>query len=113
MTISEERFGHLRDGRPVHLYRLRNRRGLEAAIMTLGGILVSLKVPDRHGVFDDVVLGFDTLDGYLDGHPYFGALIGRCANRIAGGRFHLDGREWQLTVNNGANHLHGGAVGFD
>src|SRR5262249_12791720 len=82
-------------------------------IMTYGGIVVSLKTPDRNGKMDDIVLGFDTLDAYLKGHPFFGALAGRYANRIAKGRFTLDGVEYKLAVNNGENHLHGGIKGFD
>src|SRR4029079_15838524 len=79
----------------------------------LGGIVVSLKVPDKNGKFDDVVLGFNDLDGYLKPGPYFGALIGRYGNRIAKGRFKLNGVEYKLAVNNSENHLHGGIKGFD
>ena len=86
---------------------------MEAKITNLGGIVVSLKVPDRNGKFDDVVLGFNDLDSYLKGHPYFGAIIGRYGNRIAKGRFTLNGVEYKLAVNNGENHLHGGIKGFD
>lgn len=113
MSIEEKRFGFMDDGRPVQLFRLRNRHGMEACIMTLGGILQSLKVPDAHGQLDDVVLGFDTLEPYKQGHPYFGALIGRYANRIAGGNFELEGRAYQLSCNDGPHHLHGGFSGFD
>ena len=101
------------DGKSVDLYTLRNVRGVEAKITNYGGILVSLKVPDRNGKFDDVVLGFNDLDTYLKGHPYFGALIGRYGNRIAKGRFTLNGVEYKLAVNNGENTLHGGVKGFD
>lgn len=81
--------------------------------MTYGGIIVSLRVPDRDGQLEDVVLGFDDLDGYLQGHPYFGTIVGRYANRIAEGQFVLDGETYALAQNNGANHLHGGIQGFD
>ena len=101
------------DGQSVDLYTLRNVHGVEAKITNYGGILVSLKVPDRNGKFDDVVLGFNDLDTYLKGHPYFGALIGRYGNRIAKGRFTLNGVEYKLAVNNGENTLHGGIKGFD
>ncbi len=97
----------------MQLYTLRNSKGVEASITNYGAILVSLKVPDRNGNLADVVLGFDSLDGYLGEHPYFGAVIGRYGNRIAGGRFVLDGVEYKLARNNGENHLHGGVRGFD
>lgn len=112
-TIEKSPFGAAPDGTPVQIFTLRNRQGMEARIMTYGGILVSLKTPDRAGKFCDVVLGFDKLDGYLAGSPYFGALIGRCGNRIAKGRFTLNGKNYTLAVNNGPNHLHGGLKGFD
>jgi aldose 1-epimerase len=95
------------------LFTLTNSAGMVVTITNFGGIITSLYVPDRDGTPGNVVLGFDTLEPYLAGTPYFGALIGRYGNRIAGGRFTLDGKQIQLDVNNGANHLHGGAVGFD
>jgi aldose 1-epimerase len=107
-------FGKTSAGEPVELFSLTNSKGMQADIMTYGGILVSLKVPDRGGKPADVVLGFDTLDGYLTNPPpYFGALIGRYGNRIGGGRFTLNGTEYKLAQNNGPNHLHGGLRGFD
>jgi aldose 1-epimerase len=112
-TITESAFGKLPDGTPIELYTLRNSHGMEATIMTYGGIVTSLKVPDKHGKFDDVVLGYDNLDGYLKSSPYFGALIGRYGNRIAKGKFSLDGVEYNLPVNNAPNTLHGGLKGFD
>jgi aldose 1-epimerase len=112
-NIKQEHFGQTADGKPVDIYTLTNRHGAEVKITNYGGIVTSLKVPDRNGNFDDIVLGFDNLDSYLKGHPYFGALIGRYGNRIAKGRFTLDGVEYKLAVNNGENHLHGGLVGFD
>lgn len=106
-------FGRTRDGVAVDLYTLRNSAGMQATITNYGGIVVSLEVPDRKGVPGDVVLGFDKLDGYSSDHPYFGAIIGRYGNRIAKGRFSLDGVEYVLARNNGENHLHGGLRGFD
>ncbi|HEX7335462.1 MAG TPA: aldose epimerase family protein [Pyrinomonadaceae bacterium] len=111
--VTKESFGKTAGGESIDLYTLRNAKGVEAKITNLGGIVVSLKVPDRNGKFDDVVLGFNDLDSYLKPHPYFGALIGRYGNRIAKGRFTLNGVEYKLAVNNGENHLHGGIKGFD
>src|SRR5215212_7151232 len=110
--VSKESFGTA-EGQNVDLYTLKNRNGVEAKITNYGGIVVSLKVPDRNRKFDDVVLGLNDLDSYLKGHPYFGALIGRYGNRIAKGRFTLNGVEYKLAVNNGENALHGGLKGFD
>ena len=112
-TVTKERFGKSLAGQDVDIYTLRNKRGMEVKITNYGGIITALKVPDRQGKFDDVVLGFDNLDAYLKGHPYFGAIIGRYGNRIAKGRFLLNGVEYKLAVNNGENHLHGGIKGFD
>src|SRR5690349_22600180 len=111
-TVTKAPFGTA-DGQSVDLYTLRNVHGVEAKITNYGGIVTSLKVPDRRGKFDDVVLGFNDLDSYLKGHPYFGAIIGRYGNRIAKGRFTLNGVEYKLAVNNGENTLHGGIKGFD
>ena len=111
-SVKKEDFGKV-DGRTVELYTLTNRRGVEAKIITYGGAVVSLKVPDRNGKLEDVVLGYDHLDDYLKGTSYFGALIGRYGNRIGNGRFTLNGIEYKLAANNGANHLHGGPKGFD
>ncbi len=112
-TISQSPFGKTLDGTPVEIYTLRNSKGMEARIMTYGGIVQSLKVPDKNGQFGDVVLGYDTLDGYLTNSPYFGALIGRYGNRIGGGQFTLEGKTYTLATNNGPNSLHGGIKGFD
>jgi len=101
------------DGRPVDLYTLRNAKGAEARISNYGGIVVSLKVPDRTGNLGDVVLGYDHLAGYLKETPYFGCLVGRYGNRIAKGKFTLNGVTHTLAVNNGPNALHGGLKGFD
>jgi aldose 1-epimerase len=112
-SITHEPFGTTQDGTPVEIYTLRNENGMEARIMTYGGIIQSIKVPDRNGNFGDVTLGYDTLDGYLTNSPYFGALIGRYGNRIARGHFTLEGQEYTLATNNGVNSLHGGLKGFD
>jgi aldose 1-epimerase len=111
--VEQRNFGKMPDGTPVDLYVLTNSKGMTAKIMTYGAILTELHVPDRAGKLDDVVLGFDNLADYLKGHPFFGAIAGRVANRIAKGRFTLDGKEYKLATNNGPNHLHGGLKGFD
>jgi len=113
MEAKTERFGQLEDGREVHQFTLSNDTGIEVKIINYGGIITSLSVPDRNGDIENVVLGFDNLDDYLSENPYFGALIGRYGNRIAEGRFELDGTEYQLETNDGENHLHGGVQGFD
>lgn len=112
-TIVKEEFGQLDDGRTAHLFTLTNENGIEAKITNYGGIIVSLKTPDKDGNIENIVLGFDNLDAYFGEHPYFGALIGRYGNRIANGEFELNGTEYQLTVNDGEHHLHGGMKGFD
>lgn len=106
-------FGRMADGTVIESFTLRNARGLEVRAITYGAIIVSLRVPDRAGRFDDVVLGYDDLAGYLRQSPYFGAVVGRYGNRIAKGRFTLDGKTYALATNNGPNHLHGGVKGFD
>ena len=111
-TIRKEDFGSV-DGKKVELYTLNNRNGVEAKIMTYGGVVVSLQVPDRNGNLADVVLGYDNLEGYLQDTSYIGSIIGRYGNRIAKGRFTLNGVEYKLATNNGENHLHGGVKGFD
>jgi len=111
--ISKESFGKTADGESVDLFTLTNRNGMEAKITNYGGIVTTLTAPDRNNKYADVVLGFNDLDSYLKGHPYFGALVGRYGNRIAKGRFTLNGVEYKLAVNNGENHLHGGIKGFD
>jgi aldose 1-epimerase len=111
--ITRQSFGKTKDGTEVYLFTLKNSKGAEARISNYGGIVVSLKVPDRNGQIDDVVLGYDNLDDYLKETPYFGALIGRYGNRIARGKFTLDGHEYTLATNNYPNALHGGIKGFD
>jgi aldose 1-epimerase len=113
MSVKKSAFGKLPDGREVEQYTLDNGRGLTARIITYGAILRSLTVPDRNGKPGEVTLGFDSLDPYVAGHPFFGATCGRVANRIAKGRFTIDGNEYRLATNNGPNHLHGGVKGFD
>jgi aldose 1-epimerase len=111
--ITVKPFGQTKEGAPVGLYTLRNAKGAEVGICNYGGLVIFLKMPDRHGQFGDVVLGYDNLDGYLKDTPYFGALVGRYGNRIAKGKFTLDGQEYTLATNNFPNALHGGVKGFD
>lgn len=113
MDLKKGSFGKTNTGQEVFLFTLSNHNNITMKVMTYGGIVTSLLVPDKTGKIDDIVLGFNTLDEYLSGHPCFGALIGRYGNRIAKGKFVLDGKEYKLAVNNGANHLHGGLIGFD
>jgi aldose 1-epimerase len=113
MTLRKEPFGRLTDGTAVEKYILATTRGITAELLTYGGILRSLTMPDRRGRTADVTLGFDDLESYATRSPYFGALLGRCANRIAGGTFVIEGTRYRLACNNGPNHLHGGLKGFD
>lgn len=106
-------FGKTPEGTPVDLYVLTNSKGMKVKILTYGGIVTEIHAPDRAGKFADVVLGFDNLGDYLKEQPYFGALVGRVANRVAGGKFTLNGKEYTLAKNNGPNALHGGKKGFD
>ena len=112
-TIARAAFGRTPDGADVSIYTLRSGLGVTVRVTDYGGIITSVDAPDRRGTPGDIVLGFDTLDPYVKGHPYFGALVGRVANRIAKGHFTMDGRTYTLAVNNGPNHLHGGLKGFD
>lgn len=114
LTSERGTFGQLPDGTPIEKYRLQNSNGVEATIITYGGILQSLVVPDKNGEGEDIVLGFDDVEGYIEnGNVYFGATIGRFGNRIADGRFELDGKTYQIPQNDGSNALHGGPKGFD
>ena len=113
MNITKEKFGTLCDGREVFAYTLKNAGGMSAKILDYGGVVVELRAPDKNGAFCDVVGGYDTLESYVNADGYLGALIGRFGNRIANGKFSLDGVEYTLATNNGKNHLHGGKVGFD
>jgi len=112
-TMTKRSYGQTKAGEAVDLFTLTNAAGVTASITNYGGIVTSLMVPDRAGKMADVVLGFDSLDGYLGEHPYFGALIGRYGNRIGKARFTLNGKTYKLAANNNGNHLHGGLVGFD
>ncbi len=112
VTVEKKPFGKV-GGKEVFLFTLQNARGMTVKLTNYGGIVTSLLVPDRNGKIADVVLGYDNLEGYLKDSPYFGAIVGRYANRISKGRFVLDGKEYKLACNNGPNHLHGGIVGFD
>ena len=112
-AIQKEVWGRTHSGETVHLYTLRGPNGLEASIANYGGHLVTLKTPDREGKVGDVVLGFRSLDGYLAKNPYFGAIVGRYANRLANGVFTLDGKAYHVSRNSGENSLHGGIKGFD
>jgi aldose 1-epimerase len=111
--VKKEPFGTLPDGRTVDSYTLANKPGHEVRAITYGGIITSIRVPDRNGHLGDIVLGYDSLAGYLKATPYFGAIVGRYANRIAGARFTLDGKTYRLPANDGKNSLHGGTTGFD
>ena len=111
--VERTHFGTLPDGEEVERFRLQNTAGVEASIITYGATLISLAVPDRDGLVEDIVLGHDSLAGYLEANPYFGSVVGRYANRIAGGTFTLDAETYTLARNNGPNHLHGGVKGFD
>jgi len=111
--ITQTAFGTTADGKPVELFTITNAHGVEVRAMTYGATIVSLRTPDRGGQLGDIVLGYPTLAGYLAQSPYFGAIVGRYGNRIAKGRFTLDGKAYQLATNNGPNHLHGGVKGFD
>ena len=112
-SITQSNFGQAPGGESVTLYTLTNKNGIEARITNYGGVVASLKVPDREGELDDIVLGFDSLPPYTKDSPYFGALVGRYGNRIAQGKFTLNDEEYTLAQNNGPNHLHGGLQGFD
>lgn len=112
-AVIEAPFGTIPDGTHVEQYTLSNSSGLRVKVLTYGAIISSLATPDRHGRLEDIVLGFSSLDGYLQNRRYFGAVVGRYGNRIANARFTLDGTVYKLAANNGPNHLHGGLVGFD
>ncbi len=112
-SISKSFYGKMPDGTPVDEYTLTNANGLVLKVITYGAIITEMHVPDRNGKLGDVVLGFDRLEPYLTKSPYFGAALGRVGNRIAKGKYTLDGKTYTLAVNNGPNHLHGGLKGFD
>jgi aldose 1-epimerase len=114
MELQKHAYGKTPEGTAIDLYTLKNSAGITAKLITYGCIITSVQTPDRSGKSGEIVLGFDSLEGYLAGHPYFGALVGRFANRIAAGRFQLEGERYALACNEKeANHLHGGNIGFD
>jgi len=113
MKIEQQAWGKTKDGKEVTLYTCTNANGLSVQLATYGATVVSVNTPDRNGKVDNITLGFDKLAGYENRHPYFGATVGRYGNRIAKGKFSIDGKEYTLAVNNGPNHLHGGIQGFD
>lgn len=113
LSSATKSFGKTSDGTPVEQYVLRNSHGMQASVITYGATLQALEVPDKHGKFADVVLGFDDVQGYQNGKAYFGATIGRFGNRLANGAFELDGKRYQVPQNDGSNSLHGGPQGFD
>lgn len=112
-AISSTPFGTMPDGTPVTQFTIANKQGMEMKVITYGGIITSLTAPDKNGTFEDIVLGYDNLESYINANPYFGAIIGRFGNRIAKGKFTLESVEYTLAINNIGNHLHGGLVGFD
>ena len=113
LSVSVAPFGKMPDGQAVQIYHLKNANGMEVNVITYGGAVQSIMMPDKNGHVDDVALGFDNLDGYLHTDTFFGALIGRYANRIADGKFTLDGKTYTLPINNAPNTLHGGPEGFN
>jgi aldose 1-epimerase len=114
MELKRQSYGKTSDGTEVDIFTLKNSSGITARVITYGCIITSVQMPDRNGKIGEITLGFDSLEGYLDRHPYFGALVGRFANRIAAGRFELEGKQYTLACNEkDRNHLHGGRVGFD
>ena len=114
MAISKQLFGTLPNQVSVDLFTLTNKHGMQVKITNYGGIVISIQVPDKNGLLGEVILGFDNLKGYLvETQPYFGAIIGRYCNRIAHGKFTIDGQSYNLAQNSTPNHLHGGNKGFD
>ncbi len=112
-VIEKTFYGKLPDGRNVYQYTLTNKSGASMKVINFGAIVTSLTAPDRNGKYEDIVLGYDSLKGYIDDKTYFGAIVGRYGNRIGRGKFRLDDKEYQLTINDGENHLHGGKAGFN
>jgi len=113
LTIEKSEYGKTKEDARIDLYTLKNRNGMELKVINYGGRITSLKVPDKEGKLENVVLGFDNIEDYENENPFFGALIGRYGNRIANGKFSLNNEEYKLATNNGENHLHGGVDGFD
>lgn len=113
MSVAKRKFGVMKDGKRVNLYTMTNANGMQVSLLDYGATVKEIVVPDRNGNFANVSLGFEKLEDYVEKSPYFGCIAGRYANRIANGNFKLENKEYQLAVNNGPNHLHGGEVGFD
>lgn len=113
MKIQTNLFGKDPDGRDIYSFNISNDHGIQVRIINYGGIITHLFTPDKYGKSEDIVLGFDKMEDYLQGHPYFGAIVGRYANRIKNAKFKINDKEYTLAVNNGPNHLHGGIIGFD
>ena len=113
MNLQQQPYGAAGGGRYADLYTLTNNHGISVTLTNYGGIITAVQTPDRDGQMGDIVLGYDTLDEYVARNPFFGCLVGRFGNRIAGGKFSLKGKDYELALNNGKNHLHGGNVGFD
>lgn len=113
LNVESKPFGKTKDGREVTVFTLTNSRGIKVRMIDYGATVISVETPDKAGKTANITLGFPTLAGYLERHPYFGSTVGRYGNRIAGGKFKLDGKEYSLATNNGPNHLHGGIKGFD
>ncbi len=111
--VKKELFGTLQDGEKIYSYILNNNNGMSATIINYGATVVKLKAPDKNRKVEDLILGYDSLSSYVKGGSFFGGIVGRFGNRIAKGRFTLDGKEYQLSINNGENHLHGGTIGFN
>jgi aldose 1-epimerase len=111
--VKKELFGTLQNGENIYSYTLTNNNGMSATIINYGATVVKLKVPDKNGKIEDVILGYDSLSSYVKGSSFFGGIVGRYGNRIAKGKFTLDGKEYQLTINDGENSLHGGTIGFN
>ena len=112
-TTEQKPFGKTKDGKEVSVFTLTNGHGVKVRLIDYGATLISVETPDKAGKTANITLGFPTLVGYLERHPFFGSTVGRYGNRIAGGKFKLDGKEYKLATNNGPNHLHGGIKGFD
>src|SRR5262245_43278626 len=113
LNVESKPFGKTKDGQEVNVFTLTNSRGVKVRMIDYGATVISVETPDKAGKTANITLGFPTLAGYLERHPYFGSTVGRYGNRIAGGKFKLDGKEYSLATNNGPNHLHGGIKGFD
>jgi aldose 1-epimerase len=111
--IEKTLYGKLPDGREVYQYTLKNKSGATMKVINYGAIVTSMTAPDRSGKYEDVILGYDSLKAYIDDKTYFGSIVGRYGNRIGKGKFKLEGKEYQVTINDGENHLHGGKVGFN